>query len=65
MDTDLIIILATFAVIIVAGFATLYIRKYGKEHGTPTEDIEAGINVAKDGAISELEDMKNKTPKLK
>ena len=59
------IILAIALVGIGSAFAVLYIRKYGIKNNVPTNDLEAGINVAKDEAIDQLESLKTKKPKLK
>jgi len=54
METELWIILAIFGVSIVGTLVTLYIRKYAKDHGVDSKDLEAGVEVAKDTAINEL-----------
>ncbi len=64
MDNTIIIILAIFAVTAVSAFITFYIRKLGKEQGIETQDLEAGVEAAKDGAISELNNMKKNDNKL-
>jgi hypothetical protein len=60
MPTELWIVLAVFGVTIVSLLAVVFVRKYGKDNGVPTEDIEHGIDTAKDAAISEIEKMKDK-----
>ena len=54
MDTEIIVLLCVFGISIVAGVTTMLIRKYGKDQGIETADIEQGIDTAKDTAISEL-----------
>lgn len=62
MDDNLILVILTvviFVVGIIAVFAKYYIRRMGKEQGVDTQDMESGIDSAKDVAINELQQQKN------